>query len=343
MRINIMNLSLLASVAMAVAEKSNAAGGESTGNAEGSTEEVALNPNRPVVTLLNKEQVQALKKALGGDRTYFKTRTEMRKDDAGVETEVTITAYEQAEEKLGAVAAASNGDFFGVPLLMNSPKDSPLNDANNIVVMTLGARDSKTKTNGYKAIVVTEQPTVEEFIASEEARAFVEKLIQREACDVAFSAGIRSAETMLQLEDAASTLPITVDAIVQTQRESGSAGDTDAFDTIWPAFKAGVIQSKAKALFDMLPGKKAVLIRAFRSKSYAQANPHTTAIEEAGMWSRMLDMMIDLGPKMKSEKGEPLNIDVSALIDWRDARESTVLTYSEEKVKEIDSIDLLKF
>jgi hypothetical protein len=340
MRTIITRASLLASVAFATAEKSNAAGGES--NAEGQQEE-ALNPNRPVVTLLDKEKVQALKKALGGDRVYYTTKTETRVGEDGKESEVTISAYEQVEEKMAQVATATNGDFFGVPLLMNSPKDSPVNEANNIVVMTLGARDAKTKTNGYKAVVITAQPTVEEFIQSEAAKAFIEKLIQREACDVAFSAGIRSAETMLQLEDAASTLPITVESIVQTQRESGSAGDTDAFDAIWPAFRTGVIQSKAKALYDVLPGKKAVLIRAFRSKSYAQANPHTTAIEEAGMWTRMLDMMIELGPKMKSEKGEPLNIDVSALIDWRDARESTVLTYSEEKIKEVDSIDLLKF
>lgn len=327
--------SLLASVAFAAAEKSNAAGPDSTPETEtpveGQTEEQTTSDGAPatagvVTPLTDKAKVSGIRKALGGDRVYLTTDGES-------------TAFAKAEALLAKAMGETDG-FHGLKYFANSPDSSPLESADNIVVMTLGYRAPGV--NGYKAIVVTQQPTVDEFLASPEAKDFVAKLIQREAADVAFSAGIRSAETYSQLEAAVSAMPITVDSIIVTQRESGGGLDTDTFDAMWSPFRTGFVKEKSPKLYDILP-QKGIVLKAMRSAAFAKAHPACEAIEKAGMFAKMLSAMIQLAPQFKDKDGKPSPLDTTALQEWLDNRDSLVISYTPETIAKVDDLATIQF
>lgn len=340
------NHSLKASVAFAKAEESNAAGGESapeTNDAPAVTEgEPTTESGEPVVgaiqPLTDKAKVSAIRKALGADRVYL-TATDEVKDDKGNVVTPARTAYENAEALL-ADAMGKTESFYGLPYYANSPDSAPLDKAETIVVATLGIRVSGA--NGYKAIIVTQQPSYEDFLANPDAKDFIKKLVEREAMDVAFSAGIRSAETYAALENAVSTMPITVDSIIVTQRESGGGLDTDTFDAIWGPFRTGFIKTKVPKLFDILP-QKPIVLKALRSAAFAKAHPACESIEKAGMFKKMLEVMIQLCPGFKDSKGKDAPLDPAALQEWLDARDSLVITYTPEVITKVDDLSTIQF
>lgn len=329
MRTNIMNTMLSSTMLRAAAESSAAAGAadESGSTAdEANAAGAAAETNGLVTPLFDKEKVTAIKKALGGDRVYFES-----KDGE--------TAFEQAEKHLTAAAGATD-TFYGVPYFVQNPDSSPLDKASSVVIMTLGTRQKGS--NGYKAIIVTQIPTYEDFLANPEAKEFVTKLIQREAADVQFSAGVRAAETLTQLENSVNGMPITVESIIQTQRESGGGLDTDAFDEMWSAFRTGFVKAKNPKLFEILPSK-AIVLKAFRSKSYAESDPKTKAIEGAGMFKRMLEIMIQLAPTFKDKDGKDAPQDTTAMQEWLDNRDSLVINYTVETIAAVDDLATIQF
>jgi hypothetical protein len=323
---------LRASVAFAKAEEAAASATESTESTEGVTEpaeggEGAATPaTGTIVPLIDKAKVSNIRKALGGDRVTLKTD-----DDS--------TAYAKAEALL-AKAIGETESFYGIPYFVNSPAEKPLDSADNIVVMTLGYRTKGA--NGYKAIIVTQQPTVDEFLANEDARDFVAKLIQREASDVAFSAGIRSAETYAELENAVSAMPITVESIIVTQRESGSGLDTDTFDSMWSPFRTGFVKEKAPKLFEVLP-QKGIVLKAFRSKAFAMQHPACEEIEKAGLFVKLLSAMIQLAPQFKDSKGNATPLDTASLEEWLANRDSLVINYSPDVIAKADDLAAIQF
>jgi len=284
---------------------------------------------QPLFILLDKALLKNLRTALGGDRVSFVT------DDES-------SAYEKLEKKLELAAAATtteeSGPFYDVAFVprMGTEK-APLESANTIMLSTVGVRDKKTSTNGIKAIVAYEVPVAANFLAaeSEAAQAFVEKVIERECSDVAFS-GLRAADmTLADMERAVKAMPTTVDDIVTTSRET-SGVDSDAFDTLWVPFKNSVIKVKSPALLNALPSKPEVQ-KAMRSASYAKANPATRAGEEANLWAKLLKAMIEIAPKFTDDKGNPTPVDPASMQDWLDERNELELQFA---VKTLDDADL---
>jgi hypothetical protein len=236
-------------------------------------------------------------------------------------------------------------EFFGLPLIAQD--EDTLSASDNICVGTLGKRlkaeqAGGTATNGVQAILVFAAPSVDEFLASEDesVKTFVAKLIEREATDVAYGK-IRGSETLAQLETAFGSIPATVLDVVTTSRES-SAADTSTFDNMWGPFRTGFIKVKAPALFDKLPQKQIVL-KAMRSKSYALANPQTKAIEEAGFFTKLLGVMIQLAPEFKDEKGVAAPQDTDLLESWLATRDSVNLEYKVETVATADQFAGIEF
>lgn len=266
-----------------------------------------------IPVLLDKEKVKTIRAKLS-DRTFF-----VSIDDGE-------SAYQQAENHLAKVSAETD-NFYGLTIQVNNgPADRPLESANCVCVATIGVRDKKTSTNGYKGIVVFEAPTVEAFLSSDSdaARAFIAKLIEREATDVAFQA-IRAASTIQELEAAVSGMPTTVEDIVVSSRESAGS-DMDAFNALWQTFRAGVLKPKYPQVDAVLPQKPEV-VKALRSKSYALANPKTEALEKSGLLVKIGAALVKAGAVFKDDKGQPSPVDTSSIQAWLDERDNLNLTY----------------
>lgn len=301
--------------------------------AETESTEVASSTTN-LVPLLDKDKVRAIKAALGGDRVFLMTTT--INDESG--KPVTKTAYQQAEDLLTKAAAATES-FYGLDVLSREGlEESPL-----IVVATVGVRDKVKSINGYKAIVAFSQPSVQDFLESQDVDAinFVAKLIQREATDVQFS-GLRQAETLAQMEQAINGVPLDISGIVTTSRESGGGLDTEAFDNMWQAFRQGFLKEKAPALAEMLPQKPEV-IKCIRSASYANANPNTKPIEERDFFVRIAKAMIQLAPSFKSKDGKPDPQDASVIQGWLDERATLNLTYKATVTPDSDALAKIDF
>lgn len=291
------------------------------------------NSKAPLFILLDKVLLKNLRTALGGDRVAFVTD-----DDS--------SAYEKLEKKLELAAAATvtkdengneSGPFYDVAFIPRTGNDSaPLESAATIMLSTVGVRDKKTSTNGIKAIVAYEVPIAADFLAaeSEAAQAFVEKVIERECSDVAFS-GLRGADmTLADMQRAVEAMPTTVDDIVTTSRET-SGVDSDAFDTLWVPFKNSVIKVKAPALLPVLPPKPEVQ-KAMRSASYALANPSTRAGEESGLWANLLNAMIKIAPDFTDDKGNPTPVDPTSMVEWLEERKELELQYAARTLESSD-------
>lgn len=285
----------------------------------------ATNDNGALVALLDVDKVKSIRSNLG-DRTYFESTEE-------------ATAYQQLEKHI-AVAAEKTQEFFGLPISVADGLES----ASRIVCATVGVRDKGDSSakppiparNGYKAIVIFKQPSYMDFIndESESARNFVQKLIEREATDVAF-AGIRGAETVADLATVMAGLPDTVAGIVENSRASTGAGSS-SFDIMWAEFRRAFLKPKYPKLDAVLPQKPEVA-KAIKSKSYALANPVTKPIEENDYFAKIAALMCKMGEAWKGEDGEPSPLDTSDLQSWIDNRESNVIDF---KVQEVSASDL---
>lgn len=355
----LMNSVALATILFAAAEKSNAAGGSTPAtetavdpatdgvDESGSTEGTeggeptgepasAANTNRALVPLLDEAKTKAIRTHLG-DRTVFVTGPqEITKEDGSKES-VTVSAFEQAQAHIGNAITAGKLEFDedamtleGIPVLIAEGVEN----AEKITIATLGARDKgdpdkgvKAR-NGYKAILVYQSPSAEDFLSSESEGVtdWVKKLIEREMADVAFS-GVRMATTLNQLRTVFGDMPTTVETITQKSRESTGL-DTDAFDAMWTAFRTGFLRAAAPAVEKALPTKPDV-IKSIRSKAYALANPQCVAFEENGMWVKIAQKLIEVAPKFKDKDGKPTPVDASSIQEWLDGRDSLVIQYSQ--------------
>jgi hypothetical protein len=273
-----------------------------------STKPVAL------VSLIDADKVKMIRKELG-DRTAF-------------ETTETQTAYEQAEKHVSD-AAAKTDSFHGLPIFTG--KD--IETATRLVVATVGVRDKDAKRNGYKAIVIFQQSSVADFLAdsSEEAQAFVAKLIEREATDVAFS-GIRGAESDIEMQTIMAGLPISIADIVTVSRATSGAGNS-IFDTDWADFRKGVLAEKYARINAALP-QKPEFIKALRSASYARSNPATSGLEAKDYIRKIGELFVTAVEAISP------TTDTSVVKEWIAGREELNLDFS-VKVVDMDDLEVL--
>lgn len=279
-------------------------------------QEVASSNNDPLFVLLDTDKVKLIRSVLG-ERTYFMSTEES-------------TAYAQLEAHI-ATAAAKTENFYGLKIAVGNGVET----AARLVCATVGVRDKGNgkdipARNGIKAIVIFKQPSVAEFLAdeSEAARGFVQKLVEREATDVAFS-GIRAAETGADLETIMAGLPDTIGGIVENARQS-AAGAT-SFDIMWADFRKAFLKPKYKTLDDALPQKPDVL-KAIKSKAYALANPLTNPIETHDYFAKIANIMIQMAKQWKNDDGEVVALDTSDMQSWVENRDTNVIEYKAPEV-----------
>lgn len=286
-----------------------------------STESIATQTGA-LVPLLDVDKVKSIRSALG-DRTTF-------------DSDESATALEKATKHIES-AMGKTDTFHGLYVGIG-PK---LEEASRIVVATVGVRDKGDSArgiparNGYKAITVFAQPPVSAFLSdeSEAAKLFVSKLIEREATDVAFS-GIRTAESVEELQQVMEGLPDTVAGIVETSRVS-SGGSSSSFDVMWADFRKGFIKPRYPQLDAVLP-QKPDIIRAIKSKAFALANPATKAIEENGLFVKIALAMRKAAESYKNEEGEVEPLDTSDIAAWLESRDSVVIEYKTPTVTAAD-------
>lgn len=288
---------------------------------DATTTATASGDSNSFTVVLDADKAKAIRSNLG-DRTYF-------------ESDEKESALAKAEKHLEA-AAAKTDSFYGLNIAIGEGLES----ASRILVSTVGVRDkgdpskSIPARNGYKAIVVMQQPSVADFLASdsEAARAFVAKLIEREATDVQF-AGIRAAETVSDLQTVMAGLQIDVESIVENSRTSG-AGDS-SFDTMWADFRKGVIKVKFPQVDKLLPSKPEVL-KAIKSSAYASANPATKPLEAAGFFAKIGAALVKAGEVWKDDSGVVSPLDTSDIAGWLAERDQTVIDFKIPDVKAED-------
>jgi len=289
-------------------------------NVETATESkpAATAANGNLVILMDADKVKQIRSKLG-DRTTF-------------ETEGESTAYQQAEAHLEKAAGETSG-FHGLQVFTGKDIES----ANRLVVATVGVRDKEAKRNGYKAIVVFAQPTIQDFLTdeSEAAIAFVNKLIEREATDVAFS-GIRTAETIDDMQTVMTGLPVTVADIVSVERAGGGLGDS-IFGEYWADFRKAVLREKYKKLDEALP-QKPEFIKALRSSSYAKANPATAELEARGYIKGIGELFVKAVEAIAAQNGE--EADTDTVKGWIAGRDSLNIDYTVKAVTVEDDIVL---
>lgn len=280
-------------------------------------------PNAPLAALLDVAKLKAIKQGLGGTRVLIDSTADQ-------------TAAEIANALLES-AASTTENFFGLALLVSEG----IEDAERICIATLGVRDKETKTDGIKAICAFPLPSVADFLSDPAAESFIAKLIEREAADVAFG-NLRGDKTMAELKTAFAGLPRTVAEIISTSRESGTGLDTDAFDTMWNAFRTGFLKVKMPSLAAALP-QKAEVIKAIRSASYALANPDTKAIEERKAFVGIAATMVKMAPAFMDKDGKPAPVDASAIQDWIDNRDTVHIGYKAATKAELAAEEVFDF
>lgn len=289
------------------------------------------NKNAPLSILMDADKVKLIRSKLG-DRTTFETTEVTTKAEDGTESTVTLTAYEQVEDHLTKVSGETSS-FFGLSVFTGKDFEK----ASRLVVATVGVRDKEAKRNGYKAIVIFEQPTIQDFLTdtSDEAIAFVNKLVEREATDVAFS-GIRTAETYDDMLTVMTGLPTTVQDIVTISRASGGAGDS-IFGEFWADFRKGVLKTKYAKLDEALP-QKPEYIKALRSASYAKANPATAELEARGYIKAIGELFIKAVEQIAAQAGE--EVDTDTVKGWIRGRDELNIDYTVKSVTVEDNLVL---
>lgn len=299
-----------------MADKANETTASVESNEVATPAPAATNGNLSI--LMDADKVKQIRSKLG-DRTTF-------------ETEGESTAYAQAEAHL-TKASGETSNFHGLAIFTGKDIES----ANRLVVATVGIRDKEAKRNGYKAIVVFTQPSIQDFLTntSDEAIAFVNKLIEREATDVAF-AGIRTAETMDDMQTVMTGLPITVEDIVTVSRSSGGLGDS-IFGDFWADFRKGVLKTKYAKLDEALP-QKPEFIKALRSSSYAKANPATAELESRGYIKGIGELFVKAVEKIAEQAGE--EVDTDTVKGWIANRDTLNIDYSVKAVTVEDNLVL---
>lgn len=324
-------------IAFAAATDAGAAGKTTETAAPESTvvENVAIEPLKVTA------QIEALSKAFDGQRNEYPTL------DAAMAKLESINAAKETEGLFGLpVAVVGYDDSTG-------EVDPAFYEGSRAVLALVGARGIKTdvgkEANSFKAVVIFPIPTLASFLSAtaeqlaaipENVRAWLDKVIVKEASHVAFR-NFRDANTMAELLNGAKAAPKSIDEYVTASSREGSGLDTDTFDALWGSFRT-MLRKNQPALFDLLPQKPEV-IKAIRSKAYAETQDETAALESKGVFQRIGEMLI-LGAKNNKDKdGNPAPLDESTLVDWLAGRDTLVITKEAPKAKDFSVLESLNW
>lgn len=312
----------------------------------GSTKEAPVTPATPVenvaiVPLSVDSQIEALTKAFDGQRNEYPTL------DAAMAKLESINAAKETEGLFGLPVAVVGYDES------TDSVDPKFYEGSRAVLALVGARGVKNaegkERNSFKAVVIYPIPTLESFLHAtaeqiaaipENVRLWLDKIIVKESSHVAFR-NFRDANTMAELLNGAKAAPKSIDEYVTASARDGGGLDTDTFDALWGTFRT-MLRKQQPALFDLLPQKPEV-IKAIRSKAYAEAQDETSALESKGVFQRIGEMLIMGAKNNKDKDGNPAPLDDSTLVEWLAGRDTLVITKEAPKPKDFSVLESLNW
>lgn len=221
--------------------------------------------------------------------------------------------------------AESLSDFGTTPLV--APK---MDDAGNFDSATYSGAVMVAvlrKERRVKAIVVAPIPTVEELLANEAGKEFVEKVIQKELNHVAVR-HLRDAEDVTTMVD---QVPTTLDGYVTSGRD-GTGGIMETYDELYKQINAALSTSLAvwaKARFT-----KGELKKALESKGYAL---EYYAAQEDYKGESLFEAALKLGSNAAKRRG----LDPAIFDRWAATRDQKAFTPGDDSEEEALDLDAL--
>ena len=198
--------------------------------------------------------------------------------------------------------------------------------------------------NGAKGFALYPLHPLDAIQSDESGLDWLWKVAEKEASHVALRQ-LRNVNPALgsdALAQAAMEMPLTVsDYVEESTRESM---DTTAFDTLWKQFRKMLSESPATAaLVARLPSKAEVL-KAIRSKSYAEeAYPE---LESMGSFKWMATTMAAIIDQMRAaaiQEGTDFDLDSDEIKGWLATRDTKVFASAKKPEADLSSVDFGAF
>jgi hypothetical protein len=237
--------------------------------------------------------------------------------------------------------------IFGLPVEIRGADpttgeiDNDLYAGNRAVLAYVGTRGKNTKGEavvGIKGIVLFPVPTLDTFLASEEGRGLVGKVLDKELAHVAFRQ-VREANTSYEFSTGVTAMPVSVTDFATA---SSRGVDTSTFDILWPGLRDAIKERKPE-LHKLLPNK-AVFLNALRSKQFAETEDETKALESTGWIVKLGQMLIKAAPSnVDTDTKKPAPLDASIIQNWLDTRDEFTFESRAAKPKDfsiLGSIDM---
>lgn len=322
-------------IAFAAADKSNGSGDAPTGD---ESTEAPAEVNEPLTIHTEEAVLDSIGKAMRS-REVFPTV-----EAAVTKLQNVIAATQPKNDKGEAIEDAPV--LFGIPVKIKGADsegniDESVYEGHRAALAYVGARvESGPKgkaVTGIKAIVIFPVPTVEEFAESEKGKAWLDKIVEKEAAHVFFR-NLRDATTTVELSNGMVKAPATVDEFV-TEYSRGGGLDTDTFDALWPSLRKSMV-AKMPALAKLLPAKNIVL-NAIRSKAYAETNPDTAALEGKDMFAK-IGLALVSAAQANTVNGQPSPLPTDAIESWLAERDTFTIAERATEAKDFSVLDAMK-
>ncbi len=285
------------------------------------------------------------RKVLGDHRKVFESVTDAL---AALKSIFATEGFPQAFPVVGARVGLIDvtGDD-SIPPLTDWPEEYRRGDV-KVAVTFIGVRGLKDEAgkdaNGAKGFAVYPLHPLNAIQADETGLDWLWKVAEKEASHVALRP-LRNVNPALgsdALEQAAMEMPLSVsDYVEESTRESM---DTTAFDTLWKQFRKMLSESAATAaLVARLPSKAEVL-KAIRSKAYAEET--YPELESMGSFRWMASTMASIIDQMRAaaiESGEDFDMDSDEIKGWLATRDTKVFAAAKKAEVDLSSVDFGAF
>lgn len=273
--------------------------------------EVAENP--AIVPLMDEDKVASIKKLMKSRQTFDSL------PDA-------LTALKKVLD------GTSNAHGVNVAIHGTNPETGEVDESiysapnTKTVLAYVGAKkEAKEGGNtGIKSIVVYAMPTLDAFMATDDGKAWLAKIVEKESAAVAFR-NFREVSTRNELFAGVNKAPATAEQYVTEYTRSGGI-DTDTFDALWTEIRKA-IKKKSPKLSAQLPSKPEI-INGIRSKQWAEEM--FPALESNGVFVVLANLVIDNAKSntgtQKDEAGNDVEVaapmDTTAIDGWLAGRDS---------------------
>jgi hypothetical protein len=208
-----------------------------------------------------------------------------------------------------------------------------------------GIETPEGKKNGSLGLSVYPCWSAAAFMATDEGRAMVDKIVQKECGLVAFRPirVVLGETTYEELDQGAIRMPLTVGDYTDTSR--GPSESFACFNDNWPKWMPLALKIPARApIIAALPKSKPELLKAIRSKAYALAM--FPALESRDLFAKVATAFAnEMGTFLASdaaESGKPLAYDMTAVLRWIEGRDTLDLRPQVEAT-DLEALDLSGF